>query len=83
MQDTPKNEGLRQAGALQLDAELIARAEAAGVDVTAEIESALRRAITAQSRGKAWAEENRVAIEANNAELERNGHWNEPTWLAQ
>jgi post-segregation antitoxin (ccd killing protein) len=83
MQDTPKNNGLRQPVSLQLNAELIALAEAAGVDVTVEIESALRRAIASQSRRWAWVEENRSAIDENNAELERNGQWYEPTWLAQ
>ena len=65
-----------------VDPELVARAEAAGVDVKAEVEAALRTAIAQESRWRSWRDENRAAIEASNAELERSGPWYTPSWLS-
>ena len=59
---------------LSIDAELVVEAKAAGTNMSAVLEKALRAELTAGREAK-WREENREAIEASNAELERNGLW--------
>ena len=59
---------------LSIDAELAAEAKAAGTNMSALLEKALRAELKAGREAK-WREENREAIEASNAELERNGLW--------
>ena len=59
---------------LSIDAELAAEAKAAGTNISAVLEKALRAELKAGREAK-WREENRAAIEASNAELERNGLW--------
>ena len=59
---------------LSIDAELAAEAKAAGTNMSAVLEKALRAELKAGREAK-WREENREAIEASNAELERNGLW--------
>ena len=59
---------------LSIDAELVVEAKAAGTNMSAVLEKALRAELTAGREAK-WREENRAAIEASNAELERNGLW--------
>jgi len=59
---------------LSIDAELLAEAKAAGTNLSSLLECALTEELKEQ-RWQKWREENRAAIEASNAELERNGLW--------
>ena len=73
MQDTaprPKKKSVN----LSIDAELVASAKAAGTNMSALLERALRAELKAV-REATWREENRAAIEVSNAELERDGLW--------
>jgi post-segregation antitoxin (ccd killing protein) len=63
--------------ALRIDPALVAEASALGMDVTRELESALRARIEKMKRENAWREENREAIQEGNRELEQNGLWYE------
>ena len=47
-----------------VDPELVAKAQAAGVDVRVEIETAVKIVIARQRRWQAWREENRAARRA-------------------
>jgi post-segregation antitoxin (ccd killing protein) len=51
---------------VSLDAGLLARAKAGGLDVTAALERALRHALAPATRAedRRWAEDNALAIEA-------------------
>ena len=66
---------------LSVDAELLAEAKAAGTNLSRLLERALAQELK-EHRWQKWREENRAAIEASNAELERNGMWCEKyrTW---
>ena len=44
------------------------------------LEGALKEQLK-QQRWQKWREDNRAAIEASNAQLERDGLWFEPDWL--
>lgn len=63
---------------LTIDANLLAEARDAGTNLSAVLEQALR-----SERARRWREENREAIEANNAQLEREGMWYVPDWLRE
>jgi post-segregation antitoxin (ccd killing protein) len=63
--------------ALRLDPALVAEASSLGLDVTRELESALRTRIEKKKRENTWREENRAAIEEWNREVEENGLWYE------
>lgn len=65
---------------LSVDAELLGEAKAAGANLSAVLEEALRTKLKEQ-RWQRWREENRAAIEASNEEVERNGMWYRPEWL--
>lgn len=67
---------------LTVNAELLAEAKAAGTNLSALLEKALSEQLKEQ-RAQAWREENREAIEASNRELEQNGPWYTPAWLAE
>lgn len=67
---------------LSIDAELAAEAKAAGTNLSSFLEVALREHLRAD-RCQKWREENREAIEANNAQLERDGMWYTPDWLPE
>lgn len=54
--------------------EVAAEARALGLDVERVPEAGLRASVS-REKGRRWAEENREAIEANNAEIELNGLW--------
>ena len=61
---------------IELDAGLLSRAEAAGLDVAALAEAALRKALpreNANERSRQWAEENADAIRAHEQRIERYG----------
>ena len=60
---------------VSIDVELVAEAKAAGIELSALLANALRDELAKQHRWAKWREENREAIEASNAELERNGLW--------
>ena len=62
---------------LSIDTELAAEAEARGEDLSLLLETALLR----QRRWLTYVKDNGEAIEANNAQLERDGMWYEPDWL--
>ncbi|MFM9943093.1 MAG: type II toxin-antitoxin system CcdA family antitoxin [Hyphomicrobiaceae bacterium] len=74
MQDRASRSRKKKSVNLSIDAELAAEAKAAGTNMSAVLERALREEMKAR-RETAWREENRGAIEASNAELERNGLW--------
>ncbi len=57
--------------------DLVAEAEALGMDVSAELDAALRVRIEKRKREKAWREDNRAAIAEWNREIEENGLWYE------
>jgi antitoxin CcdA len=59
---------------LSIDADLLAEAKAAGTNLSRLLEGALADELK-ERRWQKWREENRAAIEASNAELERNGLW--------
>jgi len=59
---------------VSVDAALVAEAKAAGANLSAVLERALRAELKAHREAK-WREENRAAIETSNAELERDGLW--------
>jgi antitoxin CcdA len=72
----------KQTVELTLDSDLVAAAEAAGIDLSALLEKALRES-NSRERATRWREENREAIAASNAELATNGLWFRPAWLNQ
>jgi antitoxin CcdA len=59
---------------VSIDADLIAEAKAAGLNLSGVLEAALARELKA-TREVQWRGENRSAIEQSNIELERNGLW--------
>jgi antitoxin CcdA len=61
---------------LSVDRELLDAAKAAGTNLSALLERALRDELS-EARRQAWLDANRAAIEASNAELERNGLWSD------
>ncbi|MEW5962967.1 MAG: type II toxin-antitoxin system CcdA family antitoxin [Pseudomonadota bacterium] len=67
---------------LTIDAALAAEAKAAGTNMSAVLERALREELR-ERRWQQWREENRSAIEASNAEVDRNGMWYVPPWRAE
>jgi len=79
MQDKPRPE--KKQVKLMIRTELLENAKAAGLDLTVILEHALHHQLSTD-RGRKWREENRKAIEASNLELEKNGHWSTPDWLA-
>ncbi len=60
--------------------QLLAEAKAAGTNLSSVLETALKEQLK-QQRWQKWREDNRAAIEASNAQLERDGPWFEPDWL--
>jgi antitoxin CcdA len=61
---------------LTVDAELLAEAKAAGINLSGVLETALKEQLK-QQRWQKWREDNRAAIEASNAQLERDGLWSD------
>lgn len=61
---------------LSIDADLLARAREAGVNLSATLEDALKTRTREEER-KRWVEENREAIEAFNRRVERDGVWSD------
>ena len=64
--------GKRKPVNLSLDTGVVEAARSLGINLSQTCESALRAA-TAAERSRKWQEENREAIEANNAWVEKNG----------
>ena len=62
---------------LTIDADLLAEAKAAGTNLSNVLETALKERLK-QQRWQKWREDNRAAIEASNAQLERDGLWVDP-----
>ncbi len=73
MQDRP-SKPKKKAVNLSIDAGLAAEAKAAGTNLSAVLERALTEQLRTH-REQAWREQNWAAINASNAELERNGLW--------
>lgn len=67
---------------LSIDVELLDAAKEAGTNLSRLLEATLREHLRAYRRQQ-WYERNRAAIEAGNAELERNGPWYTPDWLRE
>lgn len=65
---------------LSIDAELLAEAKAAGTNLSAVLETALREHLRA-SEHEQWLARNRDALAADHEELERNGPWHTPDWM--
>ena len=67
---------------IEIDAELIDQARAAGVDLPAVTESALRAALAEGAKARRWAEENAEAIKLHRERIERHGVFGEDlrTW---
>ncbi|NML07264.1 type II toxin-antitoxin system CcdA family antitoxin [Sphingomonas sp. G-3-2-10] len=64
--------GKRKPVNLSIDTGVVEAARALGINLSQVCEAALRTA-TAVERSRKWQEENRAAIEANNAWVEKNG----------
>jgi antitoxin CcdA len=64
--------GKRKAVNLSIDSGVIAAAREAGLNLSQVCETALREAARTEA-GRRWKEENREAIEANNAWVEKHG----------
>ena len=71
MQDRPRKPR-KKAVNVSIDAELAAEAKAAGTNMSALLESALKAELK-ERREARWREENRAAIEAMNRYVEENG----------
>lgn len=65
---------------LSIDAKLLDEAKAAGTNLSALLESSLQEDLRERRRMR-WQDANRKAIEASNAELDKNGMWYTPDWL--
>jgi antitoxin CcdA len=65
---------------LSIDSDLAAEAEAAGTDLSALLERALRQT-RSRERAPQWLAHNADAIVASRAELDANGMWYQPDWL--
>ena len=61
---------------LTLDAALVAQAKAAGVNLSAVAEEAIRRRTRAEEM-RIWSEQNREAIAAWNKRIEEEGLWSD------
>lgn len=62
---------------IEIDADLIDKAAAAGMDVPAIAESAVRAALAEDEKAKRWAEENAEAIKAHQKRIEKYGVFGE------
>ena len=72
MKQDALSSGKRKAVNLSLDTGVVAAAREAGLNLSQICEAALRDA-SKQERDRRWQEENRAAIEANNAWVEKHG----------
>lgn len=72
MRHDPVASGKRKAVNLSLDTGVVAAAREAGLNLSQICEAALRDA-NKKERERQWQEENREAIEANNAWVEKHG----------
>jgi antitoxin CcdA len=66
----------RKAVNLTMDAELLAKAKAEGLNLSAALEEKIRSDV-ARIEIERWKRENAEAIRHNNEELERNGLWSD------
>lgn len=76
----PAQASRKKAVNLSIDADLVAEAREAGTNLSAVLETALKEQLR-ELRRKRWLEDNREALEAGNAQLERDGMWYTPDWL--
>ncbi len=66
----------RKAVNLTMDATLLARARAEGLNLSAELEKTVKAKIS-HLEAERWRRENAEAIRHNNEELEKNGLWSD------
>ena len=59
---------------LSIDAELVAEAKAAGTNMSALLEKALKQELR-ERRSRKWREENRAALDAYDRHIEEDGLW--------
>ena len=64
----------KRATNLSVDASLLARARALGLNISSVLEDGLRTTIRAEEERR-WLAENKDAIEALNKEYREHGHW--------
>lgn len=64
---------MQQTAKLELDAALVAEAEALDVDVSRELESYLRQLVEKRRIARAWEEEHREGIDEFNRYIEKYG----------
>jgi antitoxin CcdA len=70
--NAPSKPNGRRATNISLDSEILADAKAFGINVSRACEEGLRAEVT-KARNARWVEENREAMEASNAWVEKNG----------
>lgn len=77
MNATPKlrKPGSRKATNLSLNSDLVAEAQALGLNLSRVLDEALHEAVKAE-RGRRWALENRAAFEAANRAIDKYGIFN-------
>lgn len=61
---------------LSINAELLREAKGLGINLSQTLEAELEKLVR-QARAKAWAEENREAIESQNRWIEKHGLWSD------
>jgi antitoxin CcdA len=66
--------GAKKAVNLSIDAELVAEAKAAGTNMSALLEKALKEELR-ERRWQKWREENGAALEAYDRHIEEDGLW--------
>ena len=66
---------------LSVDAELLANAKAAGINLSSALETALRHQLKAQ-REELWRKENKAALNAYDQHVQKDGLWSDEfrTW---
>lgn len=72
VREEPSGYGAKRAANLSVNAELLDRAKALDINLSATLEKALEAEVRARMREQ-WLEENREAIAAYNARIERDG----------
>lgn len=61
---------------LSINAELLREAKGLGINLSQTLEAELEKLVR-QAKAKAWAEENREAIESQNRWIEKHGLWSD------
>jgi antitoxin CcdA len=72
----PKGQSRKRATNLTIDADLLARAKALGLNVSSVLDESLRARIR-EEEARRWLEENKEAFDAFNRETRDHGVWSE------